>query len=50
LPSMWKQAPNGRVETPFEPLTPPCTNGGGVSHPVKGGSLTNGAPLKPAKP
>lgn len=32
------------------PLTPPCTNGGGVSHPVRGGSVTNGAPLKPAKP
>lgn len=31
-------------------LTPPCTNGGGVSHPVRGGSVTNGAPLKPAKP
>lgn len=27
------------------PLTPPCTNGDGVSHPVPGGSVTNGAPL-----
>lgn len=32
------------------PLTPPCTNGGGVSHPERDGSVTNGAPLKPAKP
>ena len=26
------------------PLTPPCTNGSGVSHDVPGGSVTNGAP------
>jgi hypothetical protein len=31
---------------PPAPLTPPCTNGGGVSHDVPGGSITNGAPLK----
>lgn len=31
------------------PLTPPCTNGEGVSHPVRGGSVTNGAPLKSGK-
>jgi hypothetical protein len=32
--------------TPPAPLGPPCTNGGGVSHDVPGGSITNGAPLK----
>ncbi|HJU37032.1 MAG TPA: CU044_5270 family protein [Gaiellaceae bacterium] len=32
--------------TPPGPLHPPCTNGGGVSHDVPGGSVTNGAPLK----
>ncbi len=32
------------------PLTPPCTNGDGVSHPVPGGSVTNGAPLKSSNP
>jgi hypothetical protein len=26
------------------PLTPPCKNGSGVNHSVKGGSVTNGAP------
>jgi hypothetical protein len=32
---------------PPAPLQPPCDKrGGGVSHPVPGGSLTNGAPLK----
>jgi hypothetical protein len=35
---------------PPAPLEPPCTKqGGGVSHPVPGGSITNGAPLKSAK-
>jgi DNA-directed RNA polymerase specialized sigma24 family protein len=35
---------------PPAPLEPPCTKqGGGVSHPVLGGSITNGAPLKSAK-
>jgi len=32
--------------TPPGPLTPPCTNGEGVSHDVPGGSVTNGAPRK----
>jgi hypothetical protein len=32
---------------PPAPLNPPCTPpGSGVSHPVRGGSITNGAPLK----
>lgn len=31
---------------PPAPLKPPCTNGEGVSHAVRGGSITNGAPVK----
>lgn len=31
---------------PPGPLSPPCTNGGGIVHHVPGGTVTNGAPLK----
>lgn len=36
---------DGLPGSPPAPLTPPCTNGGGISHDVVGGSVTNGAPL-----
>ena len=55
VPNSWtvyqsQSVVNNLPGAPPGPLTPPCTNGGGVSHDVPGGSVTNGAPLKPANP
>jgi hypothetical protein len=50
-PSYWavylrQQVVNSLPGKPPAPLTPPCTNGAGIAHPVPGGLVTNGAPLK----